>query len=539
MLKGFNKRLKLEKILQGSIYALSGGLFISAILIACFQGFKLTDWYFYLIAIGSGLLVFAIILLLYIFINKVKEKDVARRIDQSFNLREKAATMVEFRDKDSLLIQKQREDAKKSIKLNSPRKLILKITMASLPLPLLGAGAFTTSFFTQDIVNMLTVEDEEIDFDDDTDKIIDEIKDYIGKSQASAAFKEKLYEILEQLREDLKGDTSIPSRFAKVEKAKGEVDVALDEVNTKEEIGEGLLNDETDFTSLGEVIKNAETDKLEESFKPLLDEVNTIFSIDGILNTLGERIDNLRDLLDNIDVPTSDANYKTFSDLLVKLEAIRDNVENKMTASSNVSSSTVNKLIMDSQEQAKKAIEEAIENLKTDLTLEKANDQLAEDVKKLMDQLVDPSTTEGDPSIDGEGGSNNNQEGEEGEAGDEGNQETDQNQGESGEADGGEGNGDGDKGEGSGSVAGGQEGEGDGQGQGEGASGGGAETEYGSNDKVYTGENGSTEYGDVIGDYQNDASDDAKGTGDDDLEGAIGDYFDELYGEGSGNKTNP
>ena len=331
----------------------------------------------------------------------------------------------------------------------------------------------------------------------------------------------------------------LKKNYTKVEKAKGEVDVALDEVNTKEEIGEALANEETDFTEIGEVVKNAETEKLEEAFKTLLGEVNTIFSIDGILNTLGERIDNLRDLLDNIDVPTSDANYKTFSDLLVKLEAIRDNVENKMAASSNVSSSTVNKLIMDSQEQAKKAIEEAIENLKTDLTLEKANDQLAEDVKKLMDQLVDPSTTEGDPSIDGEGGSNNNQEGEEGEAGDEGNQETDQNQGESGEADGGEGNGDGDKGEGSGSGAGGQEGEGDGQGQGEGASGGGAETEYGSNDKVYTGENGSTEYGDVIGDYQNDASDDAKGTGDDDLEGAIGDYFDELYGEGSGNKTNP
>ena len=94
------------------------------------------------------------------------------------------------------------------------------------------------------------------------------------------------------------------------------------------------------------------------------------------------------------------------------------------------------------------------------------------------------------------------------------------------------------KGDGSGTGSGGQDGEGQGQGQGEGASGGGGETEYGSNDKVYTGENGETSYGEVIGDYQNDASDDAKNTGDDDLEGAIGDYFDELYGEGSGN-TNP
>ena len=183
------------------------------------------------------------------------------------------------------------------------------------------------------------------------------------------------------------------------------------------------------------------------------------------------------------------------------------------------------------------AIADAIEKLKTDITLEKANDQLAEDVKKLMDQLVDPNNyTDSDEGMEGGQG---DQDGEEGDVGDKGDQETDAGEGDEGGAEGGEGNGDGNKGEGSGTGSGGQEGEGNGQGQGEGASGGGGETEYGSNDKVYTGEKGETEYGDVIGDYQNDASDDAKNTGDDDLEGAIGDYFDELYGEGNNNQTNP
>ena len=537
MLKNYVKRLKLEKILQGSIYALSGGLLAAAIMVMTFQLVGLSEWYFYLVAVGGGLLVYVLILLGYYLFNRVGDKEAARRIDQNFNLREKASTMIEFQGQESLLINKQREDAEKSIKLKSPKKLILKVTMASLPLPLLGAGAFTTSFFTQDIVNMVKADETQDNFDDETDEIIDDIKDYIGKSQASAAFKEKLYQILEELRENLKGDTSIPSRQAKVDAAKEEVDIALDEVNTKEEIGGELASEESDFTELGKVLTEANVDAIEEAFAGIISKIDMIVSTDGLLDYFGERIKALETLLKNIDVPSSDANYSTFSDLLAKLQAIYDNVEDKIAGSSNATTSLINKLIRDSQEQAKKAIEDAIEKLKTDITLEKANDQLAEDVKKLMDQLIDPSSTNGDSDIE-QGGSNNNQDGEEGDVGNEGDQETDANEGEEGGAEGGEGNGDGEKGDGSGTGSGGQEGEGQGQGQGEGAGSGSGDTQYGSNDKVYTGENGQTEYGEVIGDYQNDASDDAKNTGDDDLEGAIGDYFDELYGN-VGDKTNP
>lgn len=535
MLKSFTKRLKLEKILQGSIYALGGALLTAGIMVSIFQIFKLTDWYFNLIIAGGSLLMFAIILLIYCLIRKIKDKDVARRIDSNFKLHEKASTMVEFKDKDGFLIEKQREDAKKSIKFNNPRKLAIKFTMASLCLPALGTGALATSFFTNDIINILTVETEDPNFDDDTDKIIDDIKKYIGKSQASAAFKERLYKILEELRADLKGDTSIPSRTQKVNAAKAEVDVALDDVNTKEEIGEELSKGKTDFTRVGEVVLNAETEKLQEAFENMLSKINTIVSTDGLLKLFGEWIDTLEEFFKNINIPKSDANYNTFRDLLTKLNAIYDNVEDKIAASGNATTATINQLIINSQEQAKKAIEEAISNLKSDLTLEKANEELAEKVKKLMDQLIDPSSDQEEP-IEGEG--EGEKEGDKADIGDKGTQEIEADEGESGSADGGKGNGDGDSGEGSGSGDGGKEGEGDGQGKGEGASGGGAKTEYGSNDKVYTGEKGESEYSEVIGDYQNEASDDAKNTGDDDLEGAIGDYFDELYGDAK-DKTNP
>lgn len=540
MLKEFKRRLKLEKLLQGSIYGLSAGLFSAAISIVIFQLLNILEWYIYLVSIGVGLFIYGIILFVYYLFNRVNDKAVANRIDKSFSLREKASTMVEFEGKDSLIINKQREDAKKSIKLRSPRKLVIKVTMASLPLPLIGAGAFTTSIFTQNIVNMLKAEGVEDNYDDETDEIIDSIKDYVGKSQASAAFKEKIFQLLEELRIELKGDTDILSRLVKINKAKAKVDEALDEVNSKEEIGEAAAKDENSLSTIGEIIGQGNVDEIESSFDNFNKDIDAIVSTSGLLNVLKEWINDLSNLLSELEslgVPTSDSNYKTFSDLLAKFKAIYDNVEDKLAASGSATTTLVNQLIRDSQEQVKKAIEEAISNLKSDITLEKANDELAENVKRLMDQLVDPESDKVDTGDIEEGGQGDD-EGPEGDVGDEGNQETTTDEGEEGGAEGGQGSSDGNKGDGSGTGSGGQEGEGQGQGQGEGASGGGGETEYGSNDKVYTGENGETSYGEVIGDYQNNASDDAKNTGDDDLEGAIGDYFDELYGEGSGN-TNP
>lgn len=540
MLKEFKRRLKLEKLLQGSIYGLSGGLFSAAILIVIFQLLNILEWYIYLVSIGVGLFIYGIILFVYYLFNRVNDKAVANRIDKSFSLREKASTMVEFEGKDSLIINKQREDAKKSIKLRSPRKLVIKVTMASLPLPLIGAGAFTTSIFTQNIVNMIKAERVEDNYDDETDEIIDSIKDYVGKSQASAAFKEKIFQLLEELRTELKGDTDILSRLVKINKAKAKVDEALDEVNSKEEIGEATAKDKNSLSTVGETIGQGNVDEIESSFDNFNKDIDAIVSTSGLLNVLKEWINDLSNLLSELEslgVPTSDSNYKTFSDLLAKFKAIYDNVEDKLAASGSATTALVNQLIRDSQEQVKKAIEEAISNLKSDITLEKANDELAENVKRLMDQLADPESDKVDTGDIEEGGQGDD-DGPEGDVGDEGNQEITTDEGEEGGAEGGQGNSDGSTGDGSGTGSGGQEGEGQGQGQGEGASGGGGETEYGSNDKVYTGENGETSYGEVIGDYQNDASDDAKNTGDDVLEGAIGDYFDELYGEGSGN-TNP
>ena len=67
MLKGFNKHLTLEKILQGLLYGLSAGLLAAGIAIFSFLLADLTDWYFYLIGGGIGLVALAVTSIIYYF----------------------------------------------------------------------------------------------------------------------------------------------------------------------------------------------------------------------------------------------------------------------------------------------------------------------------------------------------------------------------------------------------------------------------------------------------------------------------------------
>ena len=101
-------------------------------------------------------------------------------------------------------------------------------------------------------------------------------------------------------------------------------------------------------------------------------------------------------------------------------------------------------------------------------------------------------------------------------------------------------------GNGQGQGSGGQQGEGKGEGKGDGAGGGEGNTNYRGNDKVYTGDEGSKSYGEVIKDYQGQAANDAKDSGDSDVDSSVSDYFKYLYGgdnsgdnsgSGSGNNS--
>ncbi len=580
MLKQYKRKLVLENIIKGSLWGLALGLAVSAILVMSFLLAKLTTWPYITIEVCGGVLAMLVTAVIYCVVKNPKEGDVAKRIDSTYDLKEKCATMVEFQGKSSFLIDKQREDAKVEVKKQNPKKMTVKLAVWTLPAIVLGASLLTTSLFTNQIKEgfntIVNPGNNGKDFNDRTDDIIKDIEDYISKSDASEEFKQELFAILEKLQADLENDTDIASRTEKVRDAQGQVDDALNRVNVKEEIGLALqTHGDTFFIKVGigmfngdtgisdnqiitdgfhwlednTEIKKSATNKDKDGYLTMYPDGNEYlkpYSLSDIRSDgakLGSYLDtwaaHIDDSLKASKVESTDEIYGIFNILSTKLKAYSP--EAKACGSSNGAKITTLK------QGIYTAFEQALSDLITDVQIENSNTALAEEVKKKMEDLIDPTQNGG-------GGNGGSSDGKPGDSGDQdGNQGNQGNQGEQGNQ-GNQGNNQGNKGDGQngsqsngqGQGSGGQQGEGKGEGKGDGAGGGEGNTNYRGNDKVYTGDEGSKSYGEVIKDYQGQAANDAKDSGDSDVDSSVSDYFKYLYGgdnsgdnsgSGSGNNS--
>ena len=580
MLKQYKRKLVLENIIKGSLWGLALGLAVSAILVMSFLLAKLTTWPYITIEVCGGVLAMLVTAVIYCVVKNPKEGDVAKRIDSTYDLKEKCATMVEFQGKSSFLIDKQREDAKVEVKKQNPKKMTVKLAVWTLPAIVLGASLLTTSLFTNQIKEgfntIVNPGNNGKDFNDRTDDIIKDIEDYISKSDASEEFKQELFAILEKLQADLENDTDIASRTEKVRDAQGQVDDALNRVNVKEEIGLALqTHGDTFFIKVGigmfngdtgisdnqiitdgfhwlednTEIKKSATNKDKDGYLTMYPDGNEYlkpYSLSDIRSDgakLGSYLDtwaaHIDDSLKASKVESTDEIYGIFNILSTKLKAYSP--ETKACGSSNGAKITTLK------QGIYTAFEQALSDLITDVQIENSNTALAEEVKKKMEDLIDPTQNGG-------GGNGGSSDGKPGDSGDQdGNQGNQGNQGEQGNQ-GNQGNNQGNKGDGQngsqsngqGQGSGGQQGEGKGEGKGDGAGGGEGNTNYRGNDKVYTGDEGSKSYGEVIKDYQGQAANDAKDSGDSDVDSSVSDYFKYLYGgdnsgdnsgSGSGNNS--
>lgn len=580
MLKQYKRKLVLENIIKGSLWGLALGLAVSAILVMSFLLAKLTTWPYITIEVCGGVLAMLVTAVIYCVVKNPKEGDVAKRIDSTYDLKEKCATMVEFQGKSSFLIDKQREDAKVEVKKQNPKKMTVKLAVWTLPAIVLGASLLTTSLFTNQIKEgfntIVNPGNNGKDFNDRTDDIIKDIEDYISKSDASEEFKQELFAILEKLQADLENDTDIASRTEKVRDAQGQVDDALNRVNVKEEIGLALqTHGDTFFIKVGigmfngdtgisdnqiitdgfhwlednTEIKKSATNKDKDGYLTMYSDGNEYlkpYSLSDIRSDgakLGSYLDtwaaHIDDSLKASKVESTDEIYGIFNILSTKLKAYSP--EAKACGSSNGAKITTLK------QGIYTAFEQALSDLITDVQIENSNTALAEEVKKKMEDLIDPTQNGG-------GGNGGSSDGKPGDSGDQdGNQGNQGNQGEQGNQ-GNQGNNQGNKGDGQngsqsngqGQGSGGQQGEGKGEGKGDGAGGGEGNTNYRGNDKVYTGDEGSKSYGEVIKDYQGQAANDAKDSGDSDVDSSVSDYFKYLYGgdnsgdnsgSGSGNNS--
>lgn len=660
------KKLYREHLVVSGLFGLAGGIFASGVSVGlCHVLDSKATW---VIAPIAAVLAGAGVAYLWWKYKKPSDKKFAKRLDKELGLDQKVETMVYYSDQDSLLIRKQREDTERKLDEKKGQKLSFKLAALNIPAILLASGLFASSLFVPelDLIRQASSSNSsswnQSDVDDFVSSVVEDEKDKIEEAEADPELKEKLYQILDDLREELKGDSDIDSRGRKIEIAKGKVDEAVDEANSKEEIGTALAKSSDEILrALGAAIRRADQGRIEAALQ-LLDEKIASLSGQRLIDYLMDASDEILKALAESKIPEGDAlrealysfaislrtkaeRYQTSIDLqsLVRtaklletqsqrifnrlnnrpnsatdsaaiyaanlavetLRTLFDKKANTVSATEEVAEileSCGEKVWVDlgralrvSDDARQEKIYAAIEGIKADYALlenaalanelsslaqdilhrisesildsdkiegEKEevlqylkdrinqlsedlnriiavqikNEELGEEVKKIMDSLKDPFN-QGDESGDSSsqpGDSGESSSGESGDSGDSGDS------GESGDT--GDSTGDsGDSGETGDSSSGSSSGEesgnpGDSETPDEGAGSGEGGVDYGSDDHIFT-DKGDTEYGDVLDDYHNGAIDDAINTGDD-LDGALDDYFENLYGDGSG-ENNP
>lgn len=545
----FKKKVMREHLIYSIIWAVCAGLVGAgvALMILIFTYKKAPAYAYPLIVTAASLVVAAVSFVLVYRLRKPSDTKIALRIDKSLGMNEKVATMIEFQDKNGIIIDKQREDASAKLSTKNVKSLPVKLHVWTLPLIVISGGLFAASFFTPSSNNPIVdfyhqkVVDPSV-VDKETSEEIDKIKDNLDKINGSDNdFNQEIDKILDDLEKDLEGDDDVDSREDKIEDAKDKIDDALDKANNNDEIGDELSKSEDEaLKELGEAIKNNDVDGIDAALSKLKDELKDLSGM-ALANKLQEIADEIREALQNSSIPEGDPTRDALNDIADSFEELAKQIEKEENDSS-ASQEDKDNASEQTKEDANKTLDENGDKIKEDAEEEKKNQEAADDAKKEMDNLKDP--TDDSEKQDGENQDGENQDGDQSSGSQDGSEQGGSEQG--GSEQGGTEQGGSEQG---GSQQGGSQQGGTSQGSGQGGStsgsggngtsGGSGSTKYTGNDKVYT-EDGSKEYGDVIDESNRDANkdNDASGEtdgGDDDISDLLKDYYQYLYGDGEQN----
>ncbi len=509
----FKKKVLMEHLVYSLLLAFCVGLVFSGLaLMILILTYKKAPAFSYPLIVSAVGVVAAVISFVFLYRRKKPSDDeIALRIDDSLGMQEKVATMVEFKNEDSLLINKQREDATERLSKKTTKALPVKLHVWTLPIIVVCGGLFAASFFTPskdnpfvDIYSNDKNDDHSKIIDDKTDEIIEDIKGDIDDIlDPDEDFHKKLDDILDDLNDDLKGDTDPDSRQDKIDDAKEKIDEALDEINTNDKIGDALSKSDDDaLKMLGEAIQNNDVEGIDAALEKLKEEINEL-SGSALQAKLQQIADQIRTALENSEIPEGDPTRDALEELADALEKLAQEVGWTKTDD-------------EVKEEASKIIDEIGEKLKESAEEEKKNEEAAEKVKEEMDQMKDPTAEEEKNSDDeGQTQSSDNQGGQEQNGSQDGDNQSSA-----------------DKESGSQST---DKGDNNGENGNDDATQGSGSTKYAGDDKVYTPDGGSQEYSEVIEKANNEANEDnasvSEESGEDDISDILEGYYKYLYGD--------
>lgn len=524
----FKKKLLREHRIKSLLFGVAGGLAGAAISIAaCRFANPSAMVYAAPIATAAGL---AAAFAAAYFIKKPTDKKIAARLDKELNLQEKVSTRVEFEGEDGLILNKQREDATVKLDEKPVKAVQRKLASVTIPVLVVAAGLFAGSFFMPNIDQFPSHIKDPINSSNigSVDSIVHVIasnaKEDIDDIDPDTDVNDKIDQIIDRVQNDLDGETDENKRNDIVEAGKDDIDKIVDDANSKDEIGDELVNSDDDALKLlGEAIKTGDEDKITIALGLLKDEINELNG-QKLVDKLHAIAAEIRKALENSQIPEGDPLRDALKKLADEFDKEADELQKNLDKGQDTSDQTKDNLDKD--------IDEANKDINDSINQQNKNQAAGETAKDALDQMKDPTQN-------GQNGNSGDQEGS-------GEQGSGEGEGGSGEQGSGEqssgGQGSGNQGNSGNNGNNGSNGSSDGNGiqdgdpTGEGAGGGTGSIDGLGHDHVYT-DQGDTEYGDVIDGSNGDAQDDCDQNGDADINAALKDYFDELYRDH--NKNNP
>ena len=529
----FKKKLLREHRIKSLLFGVAGGLAGAAISIAaCRFANPSAMVYAAPIATAAGL---AAAFAAAYFIKKPTDKKIAARLDKDLNLQEKVSTRVEFEGKDGLILNKQREDATVKLGEKPVKAVQRKLASVTIPVLVIAAGLFAGSFFMPNIDQFPShikdpINPSNIDSVDSAVHVLaSSAKKDIDDIDPDTNVNDKIDQIIDRVQNDLDGEVNEDKRNDIVENGKDDIDKIVDDANSKDEIGDELVNSDDDALKLlGEAIKEGDEDKITVALGLLKTELNEL-SGQKLVDKLHAIAAEIRKALENSQIPEGDPLRDALKKLADEFDKEADELQKNLDNGQDTSDQTKDNL--------DQKIDEANKDINDSINQQNKNQAAGETAKDALDQMKDPTQN-------GQNGNSGDQEG----SGEQGSGEQGSGAGEGGSGEqgsgeqGSDGQGSGNQGNSGNNGNNGSSGSGDGNGiqdgdkTGEGAGGGSGSIDGLGNDHVYT-DQGDTKYGDVIDGSNGEAQDDCDKNGDDDINAALKDYFDELYGDKD--KKNP
>ena len=237
------------------------------------------------------------------------EKLLATKVD-TLGLENRAATMIENMDNDSLMARLQREDAHDKIEKTDVKSYHIRLKLKPLITSIVLIVALSLSIVlipdtkaapiipssdseTQEPIESDSESEEERDLEDEIiEAMIQQIIKIIDESGVKQELKDQLYDIVDQLRIDLQTVESLQAKIDLINEARDEILRLIEEALEEYDIGHGMLRYQ--ITSLlGSAIIDKDLDGVDSAIDLMEAYMRAQSDLDAEINALFQIIDRI------------------------------------------------------------------------------------------------------------------------------------------------------------------------------------------------------------------------------------------------------